>query len=75
MKNVFDVGDDVSGVFWTVREEMIEDLERWGYDVLLVNDEFVAIAVYDDECDQAEFLLYLGHANKTMWVEKIREVA
>jgi len=76
MINRFNVLDDVAGEFWTRQDEMIKDLEDLGYEVLLANDEYFAIRAWDPECDDPfEFQLFLGHANSTIWVTEVREVA
>lgn len=59
--------------FWTDKNEMIEELEKMGYEVMEANDEYISITAKEDDDDDKEFVLYLGHANRTMWVEKIRE--
>lgn len=59
----------VNGMFWTREDEMIEDLEDIGFVVDDVCGEYVVVV--DDE--ENTFILYLGHANSTMWVERIRE--
>ena len=56
--------------FWTRLDEMVEDIEEYGYAVLEANDEY--IIVENDTCDEEdEVVLYLGHANTTIWIEKI----
>lgn len=62
---------NVSGQFWTRQNEMVEDLEDLGYDVVEINWEYVTVVdTYDD--NEPEYILYLGHANSTMWVERVR---
>ena len=63
-----EIENNVRGCFWTVLDEMVEELEGMGYEVEDYNDEYVSIVE-----DDTEYLLYLGHANTTMWVETIRE--
>jgi hypothetical protein len=65
---------NVYGNFWTDENEMIKELEEMGYEVLEVNGEYVSISAEEDDEEDKEFVLYLGHANTTMWVEKIKEI-
>ena len=53
--------------FWTVIDEMIEDIEEAGYEVLDANDEYLVI----DEDEDIEFLVYLGRANRTIWIGSV----
>lgn len=70
MTTLEQIENNVTGLFWTEINEMIEELEEMGYEVLEANGEYISIAAEEDD---EEFVLYLGHANSTMWVEKIRE--
>ena len=54
--------------FWTRKNEMEESVESVGLCVAESNDEYVTVAAEDID-EQA--VLYLGHANKTMWIERI----
>lgn len=55
--------------FWTRKDEMVEAINEKGYDVVELNDEH---AVIENEEETLE--LILGHANSTMWIEKIHEI-
>ncbi len=61
---------NVEGKFWTRQDEMVEELESLDYEVTYISYEYVAVT---DLQDEAEYILYLGHANTTMWVESVRE--
>ncbi len=63
---------NVEGKFWTRQDEMVEELESLDYEVTYISYEYVAVTDLQDE-DEAEYILYLGHANTTMWVESVRE--
>ena len=54
--------------FSTRKNEMEESVESVGLYVVESNDEYVTVAAEDID-EQA--VLYLGHANKTMWIERI----
>ena len=54
--------------FWTRKNEMEESVESVGLYVAESNDEYVTVAAEDID-EQAT--LYLGHANETMWIERI----
>ena len=67
-KGMADLERAVGREFWTRLEEMVEDIEELGYTVDEANDEYMAVTDSDDR----EYTLYLGHANTTIWVERIR---
>ena len=48
----------------------VEDAEELGYLVTDVNCEYMVLIDEHSE-DEKEYVLYLGHANSTMWVERI----
>lgn len=62
---------DMAGLFWTRQEEMVEELEELDYFVTAVNWEYVAVIDGRDE-EEHEYILNLGRANSTMWVERVR---
>ena len=72
MTNIERVKMDFDGLFWTRRNEMIEEIESLDYSVYEVTSEYVCIQDLQDE-DESEYILYLGHANTTMWVESVKE--
>lgn len=65
----------VNGRFWTNLDEMVEDIEKFGFTVWMANDEYIVIDIDtdddDDDDDVGHAILYLGHANSTMWVERV----
>ena len=63
---------DVEGKFWTRQNEMVEDLEELDYEVTAICWEYVCVQDARED-DGAELILYLGHANSTMWVENVKE--
>ena len=65
---------NVEGKFWTRQNEMVEELEELDYEVTAINYEYAAVVDTQDE-DEREYILYLGYANNTMWVESAKEVA
>ena len=57
--------------FWTNLEEMVDELNDYaGYPVLDYNDEY--ITVVNPQNEDEEIIFYLGHANNTIWIEKVR---
>lgn len=54
--------------FGQEKNEMEESVESVGLYVVESNDEYVTVAAEDID-EQAT--LYLGHANETMWIERI----
>lgn len=71
MKDIKKVEMNVCNRFWTRQNEMMEELEDLDYSVLEINHEYVVVADLQDE-DEEEYILYLGRANSTMWIETIR---
>lgn len=71
LNNLERVEMDFGGLFWTRQNEMIEEIEELDYIVTEVNWEYVTVTdMHDDE--ENCYILYLGHANSTMWIESIR---
>lgn len=64
---------NVEGKFWTRQNEMVEELEELDYEVTSINSEYATVADIQSEGEE-EYILYLGHANRTMWVESAKEV-
>lgn len=64
----------VTDEFWTRLDEMVEDIEALGFEVEESYDEYIVVVNPEDEDDEADVILYLGHANTTIWVERIREM-
>lgn len=65
--------DEMGNDFWTRLDELVSDIEEYGYRVLEANDEYITVE-NDTDDDADETLLYLGHANSTMWIEKARNI-
>ena len=64
--------EEFGGCFWTVLDEMVEEIESARFaelEVVEANDEYIVVVCWDIE---EELVIYLGHANKTMWIEAIR---
>ena len=72
--NVECIEKDLCGDFWTDLEEMVDDIKEAGYEVEDYNDEYIAIRESEDD-DAQPYILYLGHANKTIWIDSIKEMA
>lgn len=68
-QSIDDVKADVAGRFWTREDEMIEDLEDLGYVIVHSCGEFVDVTTGTD----SGFVLYLGHARNTIWIETVRK--
>lgn len=69
MKQWFE--DEMGNQFWTRLDEMVEDIEEYGYTVLEADDECIVVD-NDTEDAEDETILFLGHANNTIWIERIR---
>ena len=63
--------DNLGRDFWTRLEEMVEDIQECGNRVLEANDEYIVIENDTDDEDE-ETILYLGHANTTIWIERVQ---
>ena len=63
--------ENLGGQFWTRLEELKEEIEECGYRVLEINDEYVVVE-NDTDDEEEETVLYLGHANTTIWIERAR---
>ena len=63
---------DVEGKFWTRQNEMVEELEELDYEVVALCHEYVSVVDLRDD-GEVEYILYLGHANSTMWVQKLMD--
>jgi hypothetical protein len=58
--------------FWTRLDELVGDIEEYGYRVTDFCDEYVVVE-NDTEDESTEVILYLGHANTTIWIERAKE--
>lgn len=74
ISNIERVKMDVEGLFWTRTDEMVEELEELDYYVEDVNGEYVVVNDGHDDDINACYILYLGHANTTIWVERVRQM-
>ena len=61
--------ENLGGSFWTRLDELVADIEEYGYTVSDFCDEYVVVE-NDTEDDGTVAILYLGHANTTIWIEK-----
>lgn len=61
---------NVGNLFWTTRDNMVEELKSRDYIVTAINYEYVE--VYDAmDKNEAKYVLYLEYGNNTMWVERV----
>lgn len=72
MKATEKVMEAVKGLFWTRPEEMDQELEKMGY-VTVETPWSCEYTFVQDVQDEKEYILYLGHANRTMWVQSVEE--
>ena len=63
------LAEEFGGCFWTRFDELIEDLEKSGYDVLESNREYIEVEDAREDDDGA--LIYLDSAGSTIWIRKI----
>lgn len=63
---------NVEGKFWTNQNEMIDELEDLGYEVVEAGwERLVVVDTYDE--DEPQYSLMIGHANRTMWITEVNE--
>ncbi len=60
----------LEGRFWTDLDEAVAEIGDTGIEVYAWCDEY--ITVVDEEDEDEEILIYLGHAGNTMWIQDIR---
>ena len=70
MKNCIE--NDLCGCFWTRMDEMLDEIEEAGYPVEFMTEEYVVILGSEEE-DSQEFILYIGSAGRTMWIQSVKE--
>lgn len=64
------VMENLDGKFWTRQEEMVEEIEALDYEVISLGwERLIVIDLQED--DEIEYILYIGHANRTMWVKSV----
>lgn len=61
---------DVEGKFWTRQNELVEELESMGYEVVETSADCVVVVDTHDE-DEPEYALHISYANRTMWVDSV----
>lgn len=52
-------------------EELVEDIEDKGYEVLESNAEYITFVAKDDD---TEYVAYLGGTERTIYISRIKEV-
>lgn len=60
--------NELVGECWTRKNEMKESIEDAGLYVVETNGEYVTVAA---EGIDEQAVLYLDHANETMWIDRI----
>ena len=61
---------DVEGKFWTRQNELVEELESMGYEVVEISaDHVVVVDLYDE--DELEYTLHISRANRMMWIDSV----
>ena len=59
---------NLKGMFWTNTNEMVEEIEELGYEVLDVNDENITIGYEDEDGEEMEETLELIIAGRTITI-------
>ncbi len=63
---------EITGEWFGRLEELVEDIEEKGYEVLEANREYVSFS--DPEDEDTEYVAYLGGTEKTIYIDRIEEV-
>ena len=64
------VMSNLNGLFWTRQDEMVEEIESLNYEVISEGWDRLVVIDTNDE-DETEYILRIGHANRTMWIEGV----
>lgn len=64
------VMENLDGKFWTRQDEMVAEIEALDYEVISLGWEVVVVIDLQED-DDVEYILHIGHANRTMWVESV----
>lgn len=68
--SVFDnLTSELSNLFWTRKEEMLEDIRSLGYDVLEADAEYVIVETEDDEGEEYVLKIPVGGTSRTMTLD------
>lgn len=52
-------------------DDIIEDLESNGYDVLDSNNEYIVVSPIESDNDEdVQYVLYLGGTNRTIYIDR-----
>ncbi len=61
-----------SGEWFGRLEELVEDIEEKGYEVLDSNREYISFI--DPEDEDTEYVAYIGGTERTVYIDRIQEV-
>lgn len=62
----------LKGEFWTVRQELIEELEEMEFDIVEENAEYISVTTEAEE--DIEYVIHLAGTERTIVVDYIEEV-
>lgn len=64
---------EITGEWYGRLEELVEDIQEQGYEILETSSEYVSF--YDPETDDdKEYVAYLGGTERTIYIDHIEEV-
>ena len=63
-----------NGGFWTVLNELVEEIEEIGFNVDAANREYIIVSRETDDDDEEAYQLLLGGTERTIIVREIREI-
>lgn len=55
-------------------DDLVADLEHYGFDILEMNSEYVVVA-FDDDGDDVQIVLHLSGTERTIVIKDFEEVA
>lgn len=63
----------ITGEWWGRLEEVVEDIEEKGFEVVEYNSEWITFVDPDGDDDKS-YMAYLGGIGRTIYIERIEEV-
>lgn len=60
----------LEGQFWTVFDELLDDIRDCGFSIDEANDEYITCTNENEE----SYAIYLGGTGRTMYIFKIRKI-
>ena len=65
---------EFQGNWYGRRSDLEEELMDEDIEINEANDEYISVTDLNEDDEEAEFILYLEHANSTVWINWVREM-